>query len=298
VETYLNSYEGVIKKHPSKERLDGRASVLQIESPTYLDILTWSKKWQELIGSDKSPRTPKFELLGQLAGKARALKALTRDRINHREDNRVISHVNDIQTIHSKLTKPKEPVKLSNRDLRNDLLLRQYARDAQLRFAGTLIRVCSTYLQTQNMGALLVALSFTRHLKDLATFVRIWKRALHLAVHLGCWEGPKGLQAMVSLLSKSIPPLWGRSTIGELLFAPPSNLLEDTLYVALGSSLQAGRGGKGQSGSAAKTVSDRTNEMLRLAREKPQGYRDWKCLFLPFTRSLSLPWRDALLEDR
>lgn len=285
-EVFLDGYDFLLKQPDKRPKPKG---IVNVAFPSYQEAIAWLEKWSSL--TDMSNRNmSSAKRFGQLMTQSRALKVLALDRIKE-GDPIAFSYIDKIRRIQGNL---RYHAHLADR--RVDSQFQQCVKDTERRLIGTVVRACSTYLRTQDVKSLLIFLSFTHCIHDLVTFIRLWKRALHLSVAKGGWEGQLGLQAMLFLLRESVPRLWDHSTVGQLLFftkttTSSSNLLEATLLVALGETSHGTDGNH-----SPYSVGDRTNMIVQLILANPERYKEWEATMRPLIRSLRLPWRDALKE--
>lgn len=242
----------------------------------YSGIIRWAEAWKQTSFPISSSIEWDSSTLQQLKTKSRALKILAMDRVVAGDSLTALEHIKDISSL--------QPVLLQARRDMSQPRPREEILDARIRYTSTIVRVSSYYLRKQELAPLFLVLSFTVHLNDLATFVRLWKRAIHLVTQKGCWSGAFGLNALLTLLAQSVPPLWEKAVVGELLFTSP-RLLETTLRVAL----------LDRSPHDVHTTDDSEQEnLIALAQKNPREFRHWEHVVFPFTGPLPPPWKDAM----
>jgi len=288
-DAYLNSLDGHQSHAELMSRSHGNINPL---ADTYNDIIRWISEWKEYsLEWEKCPTasSPSIELFAMTA---HALRILVRDRIAAGDDSAVLGYIQEFATLQSALSRAligsSSSEAVVGDPITENLLTRQYIQDARLRYTTTMIRVCSYYLRRQRLSTLLVLLPFTIHIEDLKTFVRLWKRTLLLVTKKGRWGGTDGVDALLSLLARSIPPAWKQAVVGKRLFRSPT-LLEATLRVALGKSSQQKR-------AMEKGPDQQTAELMALAQEDPSAFRCWGAAVGPFIKTLRSPWKNALKQ--
>jgi hypothetical protein len=293
--SFAEQYLDVLEKPPRQGGSPSSRHHKVTTTQIYSDIIRWTNEWKHtVIDCEDSFTTdnPSFELF---TTKGRALKILVRDRVIAGDEmaaleymRKIVSHQITFSRLFPEITQPVRPP--ADVDVAAGLPLWKYVRDARLRYVSTMVRVCSYYLRKQKLPTLFLVLPFTIHLNDLGTFVRLWKRVLHLVIKKRRWGGVVGLDAFLILLARSIPPLWEKTVVGDLLFTSPT-LLEATLRVALDTSPQQKQATEGRR-------AEETAELMALARENPQLFRHWEATIFPFTGPLRSPWKDVLQQDK
>ncbi|CAG7846904.1 SubName: Full=Uncharacterized protein {ECO:0000313/EMBL:CCA71362.1} [Serendipita indica DSM 11827] len=270
VEAVLNSQDA------ARIRMNGHK-----DPPTPLDsfkpLIHWAAHRRfELIEHEDDAMLVKAN---KMATRSRIAKILARGSVNTREDYGFFDHLQATVDIQNHLS--TAVTGLGGVSANDVFALRLLAIESQKRFTSTLIRLCSRFLQSQSLPELFLLLPYTRHLHDLRTFSRLWRRALFMVVQKGCWDGDLGLKRLLSILVESRPPRWDEATIGEQLFAS-SSLAENSLRVAIVSISLV----------AHSTLSmEKVNEWML---DRPLPFREWSHLIDPFIRSLSLPWYEGL----
>lgn len=286
----FNAAESMLDLHESSQTT-GNLSTHTGTIFSYEDIIAWAVRWNESTQHNTQRLATKSP--GAVVKQSRVLMILARDRLHHGDAVGAIKHVEDISRIQSMLS-----TSLSRRlRLRNTLvtpheiaLSRRYMKDARLRFTSALIRVCSHLLRLQDLEALFRVLPLTRNLEDMDTFVRLWKRSIHLFVSLGTWDGRLGLKSLLFVFMKSIPQGWKTETLGEIVLNT-SGLMSGVARVA---------GGLDTKGNGdTKTTQPKNGQgdcMNRLAREQPQVIQELEAILSPSSMSLPSSWREALIE--
>jgi hypothetical protein len=289
-EKYLDGLE-----RPLQQGGSSSARHCKAPSPTqiYSDVIRWTNEWVHTILKREQSLTTDRPCLEQLTTKSRVLKILVRDRVIAGDDTAALEHMREIASFQMAFSRLLPKIAESSRSPSNvaaDLPVRQYVQDAHLRYVSTMVWVCSYYLRKQELPTIFLVLPFTIHINDLGTFVRLWKRALCLVIKKGSWGGAVGLDALLTLLAQSTPPLWEKTVVGRLLFTSPA-LLEATLRVALDKFSQ-------QEQTAEGRRAEETAKLIALARENPQAFHRWEVAMFPFIGPLRSPWRDVLRQER
>lgn len=293
-EAYLNSVDAVRqsrRRHPTKMGADRSRSI-------YSDIIRWAETWpgdSAFLGRSVGMDIPEME---ELMTRTRILKVLAMDRVAAGDGETALEHIRGIKSLQLALLEAQRG-KAAVAHQR----ARQYILDARIRYTSTIVRVCSHYLRKQEIQPLFLVLSFTAHIDDLATFIRLWKRAIHLVTQKGRWSGTFGLNALLTLLARSVPPLWEKAVVGELLFTPPpplpppsslrlssslSPLLEATLRVAL-----LDISPEGVQGTDRRKWD--TGQLIIQAQENPKAFLHWEETLIPFIGNLPLLWKHLLI---
>jgi hypothetical protein len=285
-EKYLDSLEKSLQQGGSPFSRHCKAPT---PAQIYSDVIRWANEWKHIV-LEQSLTTdrPSFE---QFTMKTRALKILVRDRVIAGDKTAALEHMREIASYQMAFSRPEttKPSRSSD-NVAADLPTRKYVRDAHFRYVSTMVWVCSYYLRKQELPTLFLVLPFTIHINDLGTFVRLWKRALHLVIKKRRWGGTVGLHALLTLLARSIPPLWKKTVVGGLLFTSPT-LWEATLRVALDKFSQ-------QKPATEGRRAEETAELIALARENPQAFRHWEVAMFPFIGPLRSPWKDTLQQEK
>jgi hypothetical protein len=289
---------GIVARFAAAESMldDRNASRVKNQCPpetgavfSYDDMIAWAIRWKDSPWHD--PVRVTTTTTGAFVKRSRMLMILVRDRLNHGDVVGAIDFVNEIWRIHNAVsTSLSRRLRLygSESGPQEIALLRRHVKDTQLRFVSALIRACSQFLKSQNAEALLLVLPLTKHLEDMDTFIRLWKRAFSLFVSLGTWQGSLGLRSLLSLFMESIPQGWTTESLGEILFASPG-LLDDIARVASG----ANTGGHGEA-SAAQVKISQGDYLDYLARTKPLVMQELEAVLSSSGSSLPLSWRGIL----
>lgn len=254
------------------------------ELPSYASVIEWTARWELLLRKDRElPHTTG-------ASHARALKILARDYVYRRDVPGALDRIQDIISIQEKLSTSLSNIS-NNASPRENASLRRSFKDASLRFNGTLIRISSKYLRTQDLPALFRILPFTKQLTDMKTFVRLWKRSMHLIVSKGTWKGRCGTRAALELLQETIPEAWNPKVVGELIFDSPW-IVEAIFRISI--KLPA----PPPNASASHFAQPDMTTLLLLVKARPEAFRQWKSLFLSFHVALPPNVRNVVEHDK